>query len=33
MEIDVSLYTSALDECVKRIDEHLGIVDYLIRRL
>lgn len=33
MEIDVSLYTSALDECVKRIDEHLGIVDCLMRRL
>lgn len=33
MEIDVSLYTSALAECVKRIDEHLGIVDCLMRRL
>ena len=33
MGIDASLYASALDECVKRIDEHLGIVDCLMRRL
>ena len=33
MGIDVSLYASALDECVNKIDAHLGIVDHLMRRL
>ena len=33
MGIDVSLYASALDECVNKINAHLGIVDHLMRRL